>query len=1335
MSSPTGKPFRRAVILTALRVEYEAVRAHLTEVYEETHSKGNVYERGIFSVAAEQWEVGIVEVGEGTARAAQETDRAIAHFEPSVAFFVGVAGGVKDVGLGDVVVATKVYGYESGKAEAEFLPRPDVGNSTFRMQQRAKAEARKNDWLRRLGAPLSSPPRVFVAPIAAGEKVVASTQSATWQFLRHHYGDALAVEMEGRGFLQAAFANPDVEAVVVRGISDLIDKKGEADAGGSQAIASRHASAFAFEMLAKWAGEARPVEPDPLPVAPPVGHHFICYSSVDATELAFQLADALQAGPPAFRAWVDQRESKPGLDWDEQLADAIRGCDSLIFLMTRDSVTPHATCKQEWTRALKYKKPIIPLLFHTDAEMPFRLEPRNHLDFTGAFDPALKKLREHLVWLATPAGILRNLQDRLAVANRDLKRSDDSDKSRIQTEIEQLEKQIAEQERLVKDPKGAAKRTEQNIASGLERERQPEKPVSGAARSKFINPPPGVAPTYFQDRYIEMQLIGEFLKDESKRLLTVVGRGGTGKTALVCRILKALEGGQMPDDLGPLSVDGIVYLSAVGSRRLTVPNLWADLSQLLPDEKSKELDALYKDPHVSVEAKLSALLAALPAGRVALLLDNFEDVIDPTTHAVRDAELDEALRSLLNLPHHAVKVILTTRIAPRALALIQPGRQSRIVLDAGLESPHAENVLRAMDADGKAGLKTAPDELLGRAREYTLGYPRALEALFGILSVDRYTTLPELLAAPPPENVVEALVGEAYSRLNPTAQKVMQALAVYDRPVTPAAVDYLLQPYEPGVDSAPVLNRLVNMHFARKEAGRYYLHPVDRAYAFERIPKEGLPSPFQGEGTGKGVAPWTQLTHLQRGAEYFKHARKPRAEWKSLEDLSPQLAEFDLRCACGEHDTAGWVLREIDFDYLLLWGHYQLMIKLHEQLLGKISDPDLRQISIGNLGSAYYSIGQVQEAIVCYEQALASAREMKYRQSESVWLGGLGNAYSDLGQTARAIEYYEQALAIAREIGDRRNESTWLGNLGNRYGELGQTARAIDYYEQALAIAREVGNRGGEGRHLGNLGNRYAELGQTARAIEYQEQALAIDREIEDRRGEGSDLVNLGNSYAELGQTARAIEYYEQALAIDREIGDRRGEGIDLGNLAEALIDEGRYAEAIQRSQEYVKIGEEIGKPGTYSYGRLASACLYAGDLPAARAAVETARKYDEPQNNHNVSALLGVIALRQNDKPTAQEAFMTAVAQAEALLVHTPQFYDALDSKALALCGLGVCVSGFATASRQQIEEAKATYRAARAINKDAGVVKRVLRLLDALAVMDTEGVLAGVRSAAAGE
>ena len=245
----------RAVILTAIRAEYEAVRAHLSGIHEETY-RGTVYERGTFSAGKRLWDVGIAQIGAGNPGAASEAERAIAYFDPNIILFVGVAGGLKDVALGDVVAATKVYGYESGKVQGRaFLLRPSVGESSHRLVQRAMAEGRKRGWLTRVRgrswAPAQASPHVHVGSIAAGEKVIASTRSNIFKFLRSNYNDALAVEMEGRGFLDATHRNEPVQALVVRGISDLLEGKSEVDAGGWQEIAARHASAFAFEMLAK----------------------------------------------------------------------------------------------------------------------------------------------------------------------------------------------------------------------------------------------------------------------------------------------------------------------------------------------------------------------------------------------------------------------------------------------------------------------------------------------------------------------------------------------------------------------------------------------------------------------------------------------------------------------------------------------------------------------------------------------------------------------------------------------------------------------------------------------------------------------------------------------------------------------------------------------------------------------------------------------------------------------------------------------------------------------------------------------------------------------------
>jgi len=165
--------------------------------------------------------------------------------------FVGVAGGIKDVAIGDVVVAEKVYCYHAGKAEDEFKTRPEVAMPRHRIFERARAESRKLDWLKRLSPSPSPAPQVFLGAIAAGEQVVTSTQSESYKLIRKAYNDALAVEMESYGFLDAAQGRSRLEALAVRGISDLLEGKAEADNSGSQERASRHAAAFAFEVLAK----------------------------------------------------------------------------------------------------------------------------------------------------------------------------------------------------------------------------------------------------------------------------------------------------------------------------------------------------------------------------------------------------------------------------------------------------------------------------------------------------------------------------------------------------------------------------------------------------------------------------------------------------------------------------------------------------------------------------------------------------------------------------------------------------------------------------------------------------------------------------------------------------------------------------------------------------------------------------------------------------------------------------------------------------------------------------------------------------------------------------
>lgn len=244
----------RAVILTSCPDDYQTICTHLTELTEETHPQGTIYELGQFSANGQTWEVAIAEIDNSNTSAASEAERAISHFKPDVIFLVSGATGIKDVSLGHVVVANKVYGYESGKAENEFLPRPEAQKPSYQLQERAKAARRKPDWRHRLPPEISNQdPSVILAPIASGEKEVASERADLLKFLRSNYGDAVAVENLGFGFLKAVAANENVFGLTVHGICRLINDNPD---GGiqtnSRAIGSQNAIAFTFEILAKY---------------------------------------------------------------------------------------------------------------------------------------------------------------------------------------------------------------------------------------------------------------------------------------------------------------------------------------------------------------------------------------------------------------------------------------------------------------------------------------------------------------------------------------------------------------------------------------------------------------------------------------------------------------------------------------------------------------------------------------------------------------------------------------------------------------------------------------------------------------------------------------------------------------------------------------------------------------------------------------------------------------------------------------------------------------------------------------------------------------------------
>lgn len=269
---------RRALVVTALSLETKAVLAHLPESLGSCLARdGSVLEVGRFEGAGSTWLVVVAQSGPGTHQAQMAVTSALAEFGPvEVILFVGVAASRKaEAPIGSVVAANHLYFPYTGKQTSEgFSSRPHplpVGNRLIGLATKVE---RDGSWVDRIRPPLRGarptddvypqpfPPAAFIAPIVSVESVSADPDSELERLISLHYGDSLALEMEGYGAMLAA-SREETPCTVIRGISDMRKGKDPQSDTIHQPVAAMHAAAFAFEVLDLWGQSYTSSRPSP----------------------------------------------------------------------------------------------------------------------------------------------------------------------------------------------------------------------------------------------------------------------------------------------------------------------------------------------------------------------------------------------------------------------------------------------------------------------------------------------------------------------------------------------------------------------------------------------------------------------------------------------------------------------------------------------------------------------------------------------------------------------------------------------------------------------------------------------------------------------------------------------------------------------------------------------------------------------------------------------------------------------------------------------------------------------------------------------------------------
>jgi nucleoside phosphorylase len=335
---------RVVVVLTALDLEYKAVRKHLKDIEQHRHSSGTRFEIG--TVNGTDCRIALGLVGVGNSSSAVLAERAIREFAPVAALFVGVAGAVWDsTPLGQVVVADRVYAYHGGTSEDDgFKVRPSEWKTSHYLSQLAHSLERSGTWTARL--PLDAHmsdggrPGVIFGAIAAGEVVLNSRISVEARRIREHYNNTTAIEMEAAGVAHAGHLN-SAPVAIIRGISDRADgEKTSTNDGTWQPRAAAHAAAFAIELAVKLADEAEetPMTPnDSRPTTSPVSANNTTHNTnsgtvgVQATNISggsFWMSTAPQNGQDTnptkalaeLRMLLDRHRADGALDDDTYTA-------------------------------------------------------------------------------------------------------------------------------------------------------------------------------------------------------------------------------------------------------------------------------------------------------------------------------------------------------------------------------------------------------------------------------------------------------------------------------------------------------------------------------------------------------------------------------------------------------------------------------------------------------------------------------------------------------------------------------------------------------------------------------------------------------------------------------------------------------------------------------------------------------------------------------------------------------------------------------------------------------------------------------------------------------
>ncbi|MDE2463114.1 MAG: hypothetical protein KGO02_05310 [Alphaproteobacteria bacterium] len=540
----------------------------------------------------------------------------------------------------------------------------------------------------------------------------------------------------------------------------------------------------------------------------------------------------------------------------------------------------------------------------------------------------------------------------------------------------------------------------------------------------FANLPPGT-PGYIGRPKLEAE-IRHVVEDDRHPIVTLVGRGGIGKTSTALAVLHELANGDRFEMIVWFSARDIdltlAGAKAVKPKVLTETEIATEYMKLIGYKKSDD-----KEAPISV---MAAHLARNPLGKTLFVFDNFETVRSPI-------DLFAWIDTNIRLPN---KVIITSRF--RDFKADYP------ISVPGMEEKEAEELIlrtaETLKIQGIIGSKEKTEIF-----EESDGHPYIIRIMLGEIATRGSYSKPARLIARK-EDILDAIFERTYASLSPLSARAFLILSSWRSIVPQLAVEATLMRYtHEAIDPESAIDQLVRTSLIERltapDDSDFLEVPLTAAtFGKQKLEVSPIRATVENDVRFLQDVGATRDTGLKEGlapkidALFRRVARKVMVDKSSLEEVRPIL-EF----LASQHQRAWLLLAGIDQEL----GDQERAAESLRRFLSSRPEPQLAQRAWQQLVDLYRASGEVIAACDAFCRASAIAEPpLSEVSSLANWLNNSSISWSDMNTADRATIFHPLASMMEEKLEEATatdiSRVAWLRlHMGSE--------------SQALALAKE----------------------------------------------------------------------------------------------------------------------------------------------------------------------------------------------------------------------------------------------------------------------------------------